>query len=54
MFKSFGELEKVELQYDDRDHSRGCAYITFVRREDAERAVNRMNGKDVGGKRLRV
>lgn len=54
MFKTFGVIDKVDLQYDDRGYSCGFAFITFDHREDAEKAVEKMDGKDIGGKRIKV
>jgi len=45
LFKTFGQLNRVYLGKDrETGASRGFAYVTYQNREDAERAMNKLNG----------
>lgn len=54
-FEEFGEIEEVKIITDwESGRSRGFGFITFQNAEDAEKALNAMNGKELDGRALRV
>ena len=54
-FASFGELEDVFVMMDrDTGRSRGFAFVTFKNQEDAEAAIQGMNGKELDGRQISV
>ncbi|CAE6414420.1 unnamed protein product [Rhizoctonia solani] len=54
MFEEFGNITSAVLQTDNEGKSRGFGFVNFERHEEAERAVNEMNEKDIKGKTLFV
>ena len=53
-FRRFGELQKVHLVKDNRQNSRGFAFITFERLEDARKAREEMRDRELDGKLIRI
>lgn len=57
LFKEFGEINSAMVAKDesgDNSRSKGFGFVAFVKAEDAEKAVEAMNGKDIGGRPLYV
>ncbi|CAE6422207.1 unnamed protein product [Rhizoctonia solani] len=54
MFDEFGTITSAVLQTDHEGKSRGFGFVNFERHEEAERAVNEMNEKDIKGRPLYV
>lgn len=45
LFRAFGPIQRVYLAKDrDTQMSRGFAFVTFMRSEDAQRAMDRLAG----------
>ncbi|GAA5870296.1 hypothetical protein JCM8547_006596 [Rhodosporidiobolus lusitaniae] len=54
-FGRSGQVEKVVIVYDQRSaRSRGFGFVTMASVEDAQRAIEDLNGIDLHGRRLRV
>ncbi|PXF41254.1 Polyadenylate-binding protein, cytoplasmic and nuclear [Gracilariopsis chorda] len=54
LFSQFGEITSVHIATNDDDTPRGFAFINFASPEMAKRAVEEMNEKEFGTKRLTV
>ncbi|XP_056279049.1 embryonic polyadenylate-binding protein-like [Pseudoliparis swirei] len=54
VFTSFGRTLSVRVMKDERGRSRGFGFVNYANHEDAQKAVDEMNGKDLGGKLLYV
>lgn len=54
MFEPFGTITSAVLTTDNEGKSRGFGFVNFERHEDAEKAVNELNDKDINGKILYV
>lgn len=54
-FGAFGQVSSVKILMDrETGRSRGFGFVEMPNRQEAERAVAQLNGKDVGGRALRV
>ena len=54
IFAQYGEIENLSLIMDrDTGRPKGFGFITFVTQQAAEKALEQ-NGKEVGGRALRV
>ncbi len=54
-FSPFGNVESARLITDrDTGRSKGFGFVEFGSDEDAERAINEMNGKEMEGRALTV
>ena len=54
-FSSFGEITEVQVIKDKfSGRSKGFGFVTFASKEDAEKAVAKMNDKEVEGRTLKV
>ena len=54
LFDKYGEIDEMALIMDrDTGRSKGFAFVTFATQQAAEKALAE-NGKDVGGRALRV
>ncbi|MFO7287157.1 MAG: RNA-binding protein [Gammaproteobacteria bacterium] len=54
-FAAYGEVSSVKILVDrETGRSRGFGFVEMPNRQEAERAVAQLNGKDVGGRALRV
>lgn len=55
MFESYGVVDRVSIITDrETGRSRGFAFVEMSNDEEAERAINAMNGMDFGGRKLNV
>ena len=50
LFKEFGEIFSVRLAINYKGLSKGYGYIQYRNVEDANKAIEEMNGKEVDGK----
>uniref|UniRef100_A0A8C5Q9F4 Polyadenylate-binding protein n=1 Tax=Leptobrachium leishanense TaxID=445787 RepID=A0A8C5Q9F4_9ANUR len=53
MFGKYGTL-LVKVMTDESGKSKGFGFVSFERHEDAQKAVDEMNGKDMNGKAIYV
>lgn len=54
-FANYGAVSSVKILTDrETGRSRGFGFVEMPNREEAEAAVANLNGKDVGGRPLRV
>ncbi|XP_063065162.1 embryonic polyadenylate-binding protein-like isoform X7 [Engraulis encrasicolus] len=54
IFSEFGRTLSVRVMRDERGHSRGFGFVNYENHEDAQKAVEAMNGKELNGKVLYV
>ncbi|KAK3283023.1 hypothetical protein CYMTET_9263 [Cymbomonas tetramitiformis] len=55
LFRPFGPISRIYVAYDrDTQESRGFAFINFVNRDDAQRAIDKLNGYGYDNLILRV
>uniref|UniRef100_A0A2K5SED9 Polyadenylate-binding protein n=1 Tax=Cebus imitator TaxID=2715852 RepID=A0A2K5SED9_CEBIM len=54
LFGKFGPALSVKVMKDESGKSKGFGFVSFERREDAQKAVDEMNGKELGGKQIYV
>lgn len=55
MFSQFGGVKSVKIVTDNQTgRSRGFAFVEMDSRENGESAVDSLNGKDFGGRKLVV
>ncbi len=47
MFEPYGTVEEVTVLRDKEGVSRGCAFIKFASRQQAQAAINKMHGSQV-------
>lgn len=54
-FSVYGEVSSVKILMDrETGRSRGFGFVEMPNQKEAEAAVAQLNGKDVGGRALRV
>ncbi len=54
-FADFGEVSSVKILSDrETGRSRGFGFVEMANQAEGEAAVAQLNGKDVGGRALRV
>jgi cold-inducible RNA-binding protein len=54
-FAAFGTVTEANLMIDrTTNRSRGFAFVTLSTREEAQKAIDAMNGKDMGGRAITV
>jgi polyadenylate-binding protein len=53
-FKKFGTIVSAKLESYPDGTSRGFAYIQFEKVEDADKAIEEMNGTELKGQKLSV
>ena len=54
-FAEFGEVSSVKILMDrETGRSRGFGFVEMPNQKEAEEAVAQLNGKDLGGRALRV
>ncbi len=54
-FSAFGNVVSCKLEtYPNSKESRGYAYVQFEKPEDAQRAIDTLNGQELKGKKLEV
>uniref|UniRef100_A0A669CKW6 Polyadenylate-binding protein n=1 Tax=Oreochromis niloticus TaxID=8128 RepID=A0A669CKW6_ORENI len=54
VFSAFGRTLSVRVMKDEKGRSRGFGFVNYAHHEDAQKAVNEMNGKEINGKILYV
>ncbi len=55
IFKQFGEIMDTKIVYDKITwESRGFGFVEFKKKEDALKAIEALNGKELVGKKLSV
>ncbi|XP_061674567.1 polyadenylate-binding protein 1A-like isoform X2 [Syngnathoides biaculeatus] len=54
IFKTFGNTTSVRVMMDERGLCRGFGFVSFARHEDAQKAVDEMNGKELHGRMIYV
>ncbi|XP_077127030.1 polyadenylate-binding protein 1 [Ranitomeya variabilis] len=54
MFGKYGPALSVKVMTDESGKSKGFGFVSFERHEDAQKAVDDMNGKDMNGKAIYV
>ncbi|KAM5246732.1 polyadenylate-binding protein 1-like [Ctenodactylus gundi] len=54
LFSQFGKMLSVKVMRDNNGLSRGFGFVNFEKHEEAQKAVDHMNGKEVSGKQLYV
>ncbi|XP_071374568.1 polyadenylate-binding protein 1-like isoform X1 [Centroberyx affinis] len=54
IFSTFGRTLSVRVMKDERGRSRGFGFVNYDNHEDAQKAVEEMNGKEINGKILYV
>jgi RNA recognition motif-containing protein len=54
-FGAFGEVSTVKILMDrETGRSRGFGFVEMPNKSEAETAITQLNGKDVGGRALRI
>ena len=54
-FSEYGEIVSAIVVRDrDTDRSRGFGFVEFAQEADAQKAKEAMNGKEIGGRALKV
>ncbi|XP_006869372.1 PREDICTED: polyadenylate-binding protein 1-like isoform X1 [Chrysochloris asiatica] len=54
VFGKFGPALSVKVMTDESGKSKGFGFVSFERHEDAQKAVDEMNGKELNGKQIYV
>ena len=55
LFEQFGEITRVQIMTDrDTGRSRGFAFVEMTSDEAAAKAIEALNGKELGGRALNV
>lgn len=54
VFEKYGKITSAKVMTDDSGKNRGFGFVSFEEPECAERAVEELNGKDMGGRPLYV
>ena len=55
IFAAVGEVTEANVVMDKMTgRSRGFAFVTFAKEEDAKKAIETLNGSDVGGRKIFV
>uniref|UniRef100_A0A8C3WXJ9 Polyadenylate-binding protein n=1 Tax=Catagonus wagneri TaxID=51154 RepID=A0A8C3WXJ9_9CETA len=52
LFGKFGPALSVKVMTDESGKSKGFGFVSFERHEDAQKAVDEMNGKELNGKQI--
>ncbi len=54
-FEQFGQIEEVKLITDrETGRSRGFGFVTFIEDEDAKKAIEQMDGRELDGRTIAV
>ncbi len=54
-FGAFGQVSSVKILMDrETGRSRGFGFVEMPNNSEAETAISQLNGKDVGGRALRI
>jgi len=55
LFQEYGAIERVSLATDrDTGRSRGFAFVEMTNPAEADRAIEALNGRELGGRALNV
>jgi len=54
LFKAFGNITSAVLMKDDQGNSKGFGFVNYANHEEAQKAIDQMNGKDIDGNPLYV
>uniref|UniRef100_A0AAZ3Q5Q9 PABP n=1 Tax=Oncorhynchus tshawytscha TaxID=74940 RepID=A0AAZ3Q5Q9_ONCTS len=54
VFSKYADAMSIRVMTDDSGKSRGFGFVSFERHEDAQKAVDEMNGKELNGKLIYV
>nr|XP_054302995.1 polyadenylate-binding protein 3-like [Pongo pygmaeus] len=54
LFGKFGPALSVKVMTDESGKSKGFGFVSFEKHEDAQKAVDEMNGKELSGKQIYV
>jgi len=54
VFSKYGNSMSIHVMTDDTGKSRGFGFVSFENHEDAQKAVDEMNGKELNGKLIYV
>uniref|UniRef100_A0A3Q2D2H1 Polyadenylate-binding protein n=1 Tax=Cyprinodon variegatus TaxID=28743 RepID=A0A3Q2D2H1_CYPVA len=54
VFSTFGRTLSVRVMKDEKGRSRGFGFVNYSHHEDAQKAVDEMNGKEINGKTIYV
>ncbi|XP_029447675.1 polyadenylate-binding protein 1 [Rhinatrema bivittatum] len=54
VFGKYGPALSVKVMTDESGKSKGFGFVSFERHEDAQKAVDEMNGKELNGKQIYV
>jgi len=54
MFGAFGQVTSAVLMKDDQGNSKGFGFVNYAGHEEAQKAIDTMNGKDIQGSPLYV
>jgi RNA recognition motif-containing protein len=55
MFQAYGEVASVKIITDrDSGNSKGFGFVEMSSDSEAQAAIDGMNGRDIGGRQLRV
>ncbi|XP_043830572.1 polyadenylate-binding protein 1-like [Dromiciops gliroides] len=54
LFAKFGNPLSVKVMTDESGKSKGFGFVSFGRHEDAQKAVDEMNGKEINGRQIYV
>ena len=55
LFEPFGEITRIQVMTDrDTGRARGFAFVEMASDEEAAKAIEALNGKEVGGRALNV
>uniref|UniRef100_A0A8C5EP00 Polyadenylate-binding protein n=1 Tax=Gouania willdenowi TaxID=441366 RepID=A0A8C5EP00_GOUWI len=54
VFSQYGNAMSIRVMTDDSGKSRGFGFVSFERHEDAQKAVDEMNGRELNGKLIYV
>jgi polyadenylate-binding protein len=54
MFEHYGKINSYRVMIDDLGKPRGFGFVSFEEAEDAERACDELNGREIGGRHIYV
>ncbi len=55
VFQEFGQVESAKVIVDKKTkRSKGYGFVTMTNEADEDVAVNDMNGKEIGGRKVKV
>lgn len=53
-FRQCGDVKRAEVKTDNQGHSKGFGLVQFVKKDDADAAIRRLNGSELQGRELEV